>query len=245
MIFVTIACGAISGFHATQSPMMVRCLPDARNLRRVFYGAMVVEAMVALIWATVGLTLREVIMDGNQTFAQLSVANPASAVRAACNLLLGDVGGCAAVLGVVVLAITSGDTAMRSCRLMLADVVHVKQVRILPRLALALPLFVAVIIISQLDFSVIWRYFGWGNQMLACITLWTITACLRRRRRPCIIAFIPAVFMTCVCTTFLFYAPECGICLSLSVATIVGIIVSVFSATAFLARVRAGADKAE
>lgn len=245
MIFVTIACGAISGFHATQSPMMVRCLPDARNLRRVFYGAMVVEAMVALIWATVGLTLREVIMDGNQTFAQLTVANPAGAVRAACNMLLGDVGGCVAVLGVVVLAITSGDTAMRSCRLMLADVVRVRQVSVASRLALAFPLFVLVIIISQLDFSVIWRYFGWGNQTLACITLWTIAACLRRRRRSCFIAVIPAVFMTCVCATFLFYAPECGICLSLSVATTVGFIVSVLSAAAFLAMVRSGADKAE
>ncbi len=159
--------------------------------------------------------------------------------------LLGEQGGRLAVLGVVVLAITSGDTAMRSCRLMLADVVRVRQVSVASRLALAFPLFVLVIIISQLDFSVIWRYFGWGNQTLACITLWTITACLRRRRRPCIIAFIPAVFMTCVCATFLFYAPECGICLSLSVATTVGIIVSALSSAAFLALVRARADKAE
>ena len=245
MIFVTIACGAISGFHATQSPMMVRCLPDVRNMRRVFYGAMVVEAMVALIWATVGLSLREVVMDGTQTFAQLSLTNPAGAVRAACNLLLGDVGGGVAVLGVVILAITSGDTAMRSCRLMLADVVRVRQVSVASRLAMAFPLFAVVIIISQLDFSVIWRYFGWGNQTLACITLWTIVACLRRRRRPCIIALIPAVFMTCVCATFLFYAPECGIQCSLSVATTIGIIVSALAVVAFLSLVRPKPDNAE
>ena len=184
-------------------------------------------------------------MDGTQTFAQLSLTNPAGAVRAACNLLLGDVGGCVAVLGVVILAITSGDTAMRSCRLMLADVVRVRQVSVASRLAMAFPLFAVVIIISQLDFSVIWRYFGWGNQTLACITLWTIVACLRRRRRPCIIAFIPAVFMTCVCATFLFYAPECGIQCSLSVATTIGIIVSALAVVAFLSLVRPKPDNAE
>lgn len=244
MLFVTIACGAISGFHATQSPMMVRCLPDARKLRRVFYGAMVAEGMVALIWASVGLTLREVLMSDTQTLAQLTVANPSAAVRAVCNFLLGDIGGCVAVLGVVVLAITSGDTAMRSCRLMLADVVHVKQVRVVSRLALAVPLFLLVIIISQLDFSVIWRYFGWGNQTLACITLWTISACLRRRGRHFLITFAPAVFMSCMCATFLFYAPECGIHLSLPVATSIGLAVAAVCSVAFLRLVRPRTENA-
>lgn len=244
MLFVTIACGAISGFHATQSPMMVRCLPDARKLRCVFYGAMVAEGMVALIWAAVGLSLREVLMNGTQTLEQLTVANPSGAVRAVCNFLLGDIGGCVAVLGVVVLAITSGDTAMRSCRLMLADVVHVKQVRVISRLALAVPLFLLVIIISQLDFSVIWRYFGWGNQTLACITLWTISACLRRRRRNFLITFVPAVFMSCMCATFLFYAPECGIHLSLSAATCIGLVVAAVCSVAFIRLVRPRTENA-
>ena len=245
MLFVTIACGAISGFHATQSPMMVRCLPDARNLRRVFYGAMVVEGMVALVWAVVGLTLRDVLMNDTLSLSQLTVANPSAAVRAVCNFLLGDAGGSVAVLGVVVLAITSGDTAMRSCRLMLADVIHVKQVRIVSRLALAVPLFVLVIIISQLDFSVIWRYFGWGNQTLACITLWSIAACLRRAGRRYIIAFIPAVFMSCMCATFLFYAPECGIKLSLTCATGIGLAVAAVCSLAFFRLVKVRGQKAE
>ena len=222
MLFVTIACGAISGFHATQSPMMVRCLRKPSDLRRMFYGAMVAEGLVALIWCVVGLSLREVIVNGNETLAQLIVQNPSSAVHAAATLLLGSTGGMVAVLGVVVLAVTSGDTAMRSCRLMLADVLHVKQAGIMSRLALALPLFAVVILISQLDFSVIWRYFGWGNQALACFTLWSVAVCLRRRGRRSIMALLPALFMTCMCSTFLLHAPECAINLPLQVATPIG-----------------------
>lgn len=222
MLFVTIACGAISGFHATQSPMMVRCLRSAGHMRRVFYGAMVVEGMVALVWATVGLTLRDVVLGESQTFAQMSLVNPSLAVKTACNFLLGDIGGSIAVIGVIVLAITSGDTAMRSCRLMMADVLKVKQVSAVSRLALAVPLFLIVILISQMDFSVIWRYFGWANQTLACITLSTITVCLRRRNRFYHLALYPALFMICMCVSFLCYAPECGINLSLKWATGIG-----------------------
>lgn len=222
MLFVTIACGAISGFHATQSPMMVRCLRKPSDLRRVFYGAMVAEGLVALIWCVVGLSLREVIVNGNETLAQLIVQNPSSAVHAAATLLLGSTGGMVAVLGVVVLAVTSGDTAMRSCRLMLADVLHVKQTGLLQRLSLAIPLFAVVILVSQLDFSVIWRYFGWGNQSLACFTLWSVAVCLRRRGRRSIMALLPALFMTCMCSTFLLHAPECAINLPLQVATPIG-----------------------
>ena len=226
MLFVTIACGAISGFHATQSPMMVRCLRKPSDLRRVFYGAMVAEGLVALIWCVVGLSLREVIVNGNETLEQLIVQNPSSAVHAAATLLLGSTGGMVAVLGVVVLAVTSGDTAMRSCRLMLADVLRVKQAGIVSRLALALPLFAVVILISQLDFSVIWRYFGWGNQTLACFTLWSVAVCLCRRGRRSIMALLPALFMTCMCSTFLLHAPECAINLPLQVATPIGCVIA-------------------
>lgn len=221
MLFVTIACGAISGFHATQSPMMVRCLRKCSNLRLAFYGAMVVEGMVALVWAVVGLTLREVLVADNQTLEQLIVSNPAAAVRSACTYLLGENGGMVAVLGVVVLAVTSGDTAMRSCRLMLADVLHLKQSRPLARLGLAVPLFLLVIFISQVDFSSIWRYFGWANQALSCITLWTISAYLRDRQKTYLITWLPALFMTLVCITFFFYAPECGINLPLWAAGLI------------------------
>lgn len=231
-LFVTIACGAISGFHATQSPMMVRCLSDARKLRRVFYGAMIVEGMVALVWATVGLTLREVIVstaDGAMMFCALK---PAVAVKEACQLLLGNKLAVLAVLGVVVLAISSGDTAMRSCRLMLSDLLHLDQRRIVKRLALALPIFTAVIIISNVDFAVVWRYFGWANQGLSCITLWSITVCLRRRGRFYWIALLPALFMTTMCTTFLLAAPECAIEMEIGLATAIG--------TAFTAALAAG-----
>jgi carbon starvation protein CstA len=221
MLFVTIACGAISGFHATQSPMMVRCLRKRSNLRLAFYGAMVVEGMVALVWAVVGLSLREVVVADSQTMEQLIVSNPAAAVRSACTYLLGESGGMVAVLGVVVLAVTSGDTAMRSCRLMLADVLHLKQHRPLARLGLAVPLFLLVIFISQVDFSAIWRYFGWANQTLACITLWTISAYLRDRQKTYFITWIPALLMTLVCITFFFYAPECGFNLPLWAAGLI------------------------
>lgn len=244
MLFVTIACGAISGFHATQSPMMVRCLRRPCNLRRVFYGAMVVEGLVALVWCVVGLSLREIIVNGNETLEQLILQNPSSAVHAACNLLLGPTGGMVAVLGVVVLAITSGDTAMRSCRLMLADVLHVQQTRVLPRLALAIPLFAVVILISQLDFSVIWRYFGWGNQTLACFTLWSIAVCLRRRGRNCLMALLPALFMTCMCTTFLLHAPECAINLSPELSTAIGVAAVVLCLICFVRWVCPATEKA-
>lgn len=240
MLFVTIACGAISGFHATQSPMMVRCLRDRRSMRRMFYGAMVVEGMVALVWATVGLTLRELVLEGSQTFAQLSATNPSAAVHAACHYLLGDIAGGLAVMGVIVLAITSGDTAMRSCRLMLADVIRVRQVSVRSRLLLSIPLFVAVILISQVDFSVLWRYFGWANQTLACITLWGITACLRRTGRWYFISLVPALFMNVMCVTFLLHAPECGIGMHLGVASALGGGMALVGLTAFCRWVRPG-----
>lgn len=223
-LFVTIACGAISGFHATQSPMMVRCLPDAFHMRRVFYGAMIVEGMVALVWATVGLTLRDLVVatpDGGE--ALFYTLKPAVAVTAACNLLLGHKCALFAVLGVVVLAVSSGDTAMRSCRLMLSDLLHLEQSVLWKRLALALPIFATVIILSNVDFSVVWRYFGWANQALSCITLWSITVCLRRRGRCFWLSLPPAVFMTVMCTTFLFAAPECGIELPMQTATLIGL----------------------
>lgn len=229
MLFVTIACGAISGFHATQSPMMVRCLQDVRHMRRVFYGAMIVEGLVALVWAVVGLSLRnaEFCVNGETvTLAKLIQTTPSMAINEACTALLGQSGAPLAVMGVIVLAITSGDTAMRSCRLMLADLLHLPQRSIFSRLALGLPLFVAVIIISQLDFSAIWRYFGWANQTLACLTLWCITLYLRNRKRFYWLSLPPALFMTMVCTCYLLHAPECGICLRVDYATWAACLVS-------------------
>lgn len=228
VLFVTIACGAISGFHATQSPMMVRCLAQAKNLRTVFYGAMVVEGLVALVWAVAGITLRDVLTsytlaDGQLVkavtqgeavnFMTVSLKNPAIAVSEASFMLLGKAGAVLALLGVVVLPITSGDTAMRCCRLMLADALGLEQKKVAARLALVLPIFAMVIIIANLDFAVIWRYFGWANQTLACFTLWSLAVLLRRRSRMHWIVTLPALFMTMVCCCFLLSAPDCLICM--------------------------------
>ena len=232
MLFVTIACGAISGFHATQSPMMVRCLRDSGHLRRVFYGAMIVEGLVALVWAVVGLSLREVIFSvgGEQiSLAELTLKNPSLAINEASKCLLGSAGATVAVLGVIVLAITSGDTAMRSCRLMLADLFHLSQRSVLARLSLAIPLFAAVMIVSRMDFSVIWRYFGWANQTLACLTLWCITLYLRNKKRHYVIALLPALFMTTVCSCYLLHAPECRICMEIDTATVIALVVTFVS----------------
>ncbi len=240
MLFVTIACGAISGFHATQSPMMVRCLGSRRSMRSVFYGAMVVEGIIALIWAMVGLTLREVLItDGGASlsFAELSVTSPARAVNAACTMFLGLAGAVIAVLGVVVLPITSGDTAMRTCRLMMADIFRVEQKTRWKRLALALPIFAAVIGISFMNFDVIWRYFGWANQALACFTLWSIAALLRRRGRWHWIATLPSIFMTTMCATYIASAPDCCALPQLT-GTLIGALVAALCLACFLCMVR-------
>ncbi len=227
MLFVTIACGAISGFHATQSPMMVRCLKSAKMMRPVFYGAMITEGLVALVWAVVGLTLRDVIS-----------ATPAIAVKQACSLLLGPVGAVVAVLGVVVLPITSGDTAMRCCRLMMADILHLNQRLVRNRLLLAIPLFVLVIIIANLDFSIIWRYFGWANQALSCFTLWALAVLLKCRGRFHWVVSLPAFFMTNVCICFLLCSPDCMIALPVAFSTIVSLVISAALFTCFLCRCR-------
>ncbi len=261
MLFVTIACGAISGFHATQSPMMVRCLGSMKGMRPVFYGAMVMEGIIALIWAVVGLTLRDALTDyallpgsnapqlatggaGEQvlSFMELSLRSPATAVNAACTAFLGPAGAVIAVLGVVVLPITSGDTAMRTCRLILAEVFRVEQKTRWKRLALALPIFAAVIVIANIDFGVIWRYFGWANQALACFTLWSIAVLLRRRGRWHWLATLPALFMTTMCATFIIHAPE-GLQWPQGLSTALGVAFAAACLLLFVARAKPAGEK--
>lgn len=213
LIFVTISCGAISGFHGTQSPLMVRCLQERRLMRPVFYGAMVTEGLVALIWATVGLTLR----------SELAGLAPGAAISTASELMLGQVGGMIAVLGVVVLAITSGDTALRVGRLIMAESLHMEQAGIKNRLLLAVPIFAVVILLFNIDISILWRYFGWANQGLACLSLWMLTIMLRQRRRAYWLTLVPAMFMTVVCVAYLLCAPECGIHLDVLTSSLIGL----------------------
>ena len=230
-LFITIACGAISGFHATQSPLMARCLKSERLARPVFYGAMITEGLVALIWATVSSYFfyyggwKEVVSaeEVNNFMAQVQLADDKTliqyfsapqVVKLVCSGWLGIFGGTLAVLGVVAAPITSGDTAFRSARLIIAEWLHFGQKTMVRRLMISVPLFVAslLLLIWQMEnpdgFNVLWQYFGWFNQALSVFTLWMITVYLARNRKPYIITLIPAIFMTVVCTTFLIASPQ-------------------------------------
>ncbi|MEP6626427.1 MAG: carbon starvation CstA family protein, partial [Ginsengibacter sp.] len=173
-VFVTIACGAISGFHATQSPLMARCMTNERQGRPVFFGAMVTEGIVALIWAAISMCFFGGVNSLNNEM-MASGGNAALVVNQVSNSLLGKVGGILAILGVIAAPVTSGDTAFRSARLIIADLFRFKQGPIMNRMIVSLPLFVVAIILLNMDFAIIWRYFAWTNQTMATIVLWTIT----------------------------------------------------------------------
>lgn len=206
MMFVSIACGAISGFHATQSPLMARCIKNERLGRRVFYGAMVVEGIVALIWAAAAIAF----FKGNFTdlATYLGENSTAPLVNEISITWLGQFGGLLAILGVIVAPITSGDTALRTARLITADFLKFKQDTIWRRLIISVPIFIASYLIMQINFQVLWRYFGWCNQALSVFTLWAVTVYLARKKKLYMITLIPALFMTMVCTTYIIYAPE-------------------------------------
>ena len=208
-LFITIACGAISGFHATQSPLMARCLKNEKLGRPVFYGSMITEGFVALIWAAVSSWF---FFDGGaaEVGSDLSAAAP-MVVTKVSESWLGLLGGILAILGVVAAPITSGDTAFRSARLSIADAIKLKQKKISTRLAVAIPLFVGSALllwysIADADgFNTIWRYFGWANQTLASFMLWTATVYLVRKKGGLwyLVTLVPALLMTAVCVTFI------------------------------------------
>ena len=205
MMFISIACGAISGFHATQSPLMARCMTYETKGRMVFYGAMISEGIVALIWAAAATAY----------FGEHGTDQGAAAiVLDISKTWLGKVGGLLAVIGVVVAPISSGDTALRSARLIVADFFHIKQKSIASRLAISIPLFIITffaLFYSLRDkegFNIIWRYFAWSNQTLAVFTLWAVTVYLTKHKKPAIFTLIPALFMTVVTVTYIFMAPE-------------------------------------
>ncbi|MFI3279184.1 MAG: carbon starvation CstA family protein [Rikenellaceae bacterium] len=207
MLFTTIACGAISGFHATQSPMMARCVESEGETRMVFYGAMITESIIALIWAAIAMAFWGNVEGLNAAIA----ANGGSAailVDLITSKTLGSAVAGVVLFGVIACAITSGDTAFRSARLIVSDMLGLSQERLLPRFLITLPLFAgALFIIFGLPFNAIWSYFAWTNQTLATITLWSIVAYLAEQRKPIIIALLPAVFMTFVCSSYIFISP--------------------------------------
>ncbi|EHH2482285.1 carbon starvation protein A [Vibrio parahaemolyticus] len=222
-LFITIACGAISGFHATQSPLMARCMENEKNGRFVFYGAMIGEGVIALIWCAIALSffgsleaLSEAVKNGG----------PGNVVYSASFGLLGVFGGIIAFLGVVILPITSGDTAFRSSRLILAEYFNMEQKTLRNRLLMAVPLFVIGGVLTQVDFGIIWRYFGFANQTTAVMMLWTASAYLLRHNKLHWITTIPAMFMTTVCVTFILNNSSLGFGLPMQVSTIAGVIFS-------------------
>ena len=230
IMFVSIACGAISGFHATQSPLMARCLTNERHAYPVFYGAMITEGIVALIWAAAATYFfHENGMGEN---------NAAVVVDAVRKEWLGAVGGILAVLGVIAAPITSGDTAFRSARLMVADFLHMEQKSISKRLMICIPMFliaIGILIYSMKDqdgFDMIWRYFAWSNQTLAVFTLWALSIYMLQKKKPYVITLLPALFMTMVCATYIFVAPE-GFGLSYSVSLLIGSIVTLICLVLF------------
>ncbi|MDO5562626.1 MAG: carbon starvation CstA family protein [Synergistaceae bacterium] len=205
LMFVTVSCGAISGFHATQSPIMARCITSERQGRRIFYGAMIAEGVVALVWAAAGVSVY------NGTGGLLTAMNAgglSNLVYEICVKLLGPIGGELALLGVVACPITSGDTAFRSARLTVADWYKIDQKSNGKRLMLTMPLLMAGAALSQFNFQIIWRYFAWSNQTLAMIVLWSAAVYMARHKMNFWVAAIPAVFLSAVSCTYILVAGE-------------------------------------
>jgi len=230
IIFITVSCGAISGFHGTQSPLMSRCLKNERQSRLVFYGAMIVEGLIALVWATVAPGF----YGGTGALGDvLAAGGPGKIVHDVCFTTFGTLGGILAVLGVVVLPVTSGDTAFRVARLVIADYLHLPQSRLMNRYKITVPMFAVSVVLTFVDFSIIWRYFGWANQSLATVALWAGAVFLAKRGRSWWMAAVPATFMTAVCVTYIL-VEDYGFSLSQPLGSILGVTAAVLSLGAFL-----------
>lgn len=222
LMFITIACGAISGFHATQSPLMARCIENEKMGKALFAGPMMVEGIIALIWATVGISFYS---STQELQSVLQAGGPAKVVQDISLSLLGHIGGFLAIIGVIVLPITTGDTAFRSLRLLLAEWFEFDQVKPIRRLYIAIPIFIIGFIISMSDFTIIWRYFSWANQSLATIVLWAASAYLLRKGKFHWITTFPAVFMSAVTTTYILNA-KIGFNLYIELSAILGLVLS-------------------
>ncbi len=208
-MFITVACGAISGFHSTQSPLMARCMKSEKQGHFVFYGAMVGEGIIALIWAAAGCAIYEKTGGLSTGLSAIIADGQSAAVYDVCIKTMGSVGVILAMLGVIACPITSGDTAFRSARLTLADWFGIDMKSWQNRLMLTIPVLGAGAIISQLDYTVVWRYFSWTNQTLAMIVLWSASMFLFREKKNFWITAVPATFMSAVSATYFILAPEC------------------------------------
>ena len=238
-MFITVACGAISGFHSTQSPLMARCMKSEKQGHFVFYGAMVCEGVIALIWAAAGCSLYEVTDGLNTGLAQALAMGQSKAIYDVCSKTMGGVGIALAMIGVVICPITSGDTAFRSARLTLSDWFHIDQGNWKNRMLLSVPVLGVGALLTQWgDFATLWKYFSWSNQTLAMMVLWAGAVYLHRNGFPpiaCMMAALPATFMSAVSITYFIQAPEC-LNMSTSIAYPVGIIVAVVFFGIFIVR---------
>lgn len=234
-MFVTIACGAVSGYHATQSPLVARCMKNEKDGRKIFYGAMIVEGVVALVWIAAGLgfygdttKLAEVV---------LGEAGPSGAVFDITKTLLGSVGSVIAILGIIVCPISTGDTSFRSARLTLAEMLHFPQDKVKNRLILAIPMFAIAIFFTFVDFPVLWLYMTWLTQAFAMVTLWACSVYLYKNKKNYWIALLPAIFMTMVSMSYIFQAKE-GFRLNLTVSNILAVVVTLACIAIFIVKMK-------
>jgi carbon starvation protein CstA len=247
MLFIVVSCGAISGFHSTQSPLMSRCLKNEKYARPVFYGAMIAEGIVAMIWATAAMAyfggpegLNNAMTEGIMVDGVLTKITPAIAVDMICKSWLGKVGAIIAVIGVVVCPITSGDTAFRSLRLTIADFLKTDQKPVLKRFLICIPIFALAFFCCKMDFSTVWKYVGIFNQVLATIVLWTAAAYLVDRKKPHWMCSVPAAFLTFVCVSYFVMAPHStgGLHLAPAVGYIAGIAAALVLLILFVVKAR-------
>jgi carbon starvation protein CstA len=251
-MFITVACGAISGFHSTQSPLMARCLKSERQGHFVFYGAMVAEGCIALIWAAAGCSLYAVTGGQNTGLAEILADGQSAAIYDVCIKTMGPVGVILAMLGVVACPITSGDTAFRSARLTLSDWFKIDQESYANRLKLCIPVLgIGAFLgfgntLGLLSYTVIWRYFSWTNQTLAMIVLWAGAMYLAKEGKNYLICAVPAVFMSAVSITYFFMAPEClGMIPALKNNTMAAYPAGIIAAVLFLSIFLRSAKKAK
>lgn len=232
LIFLTISCGALSGFHATQSPIISRTLENEKDGRIVFYGMMIAEAIIAMIWAAAAM----VIITPEDLSLLLVNGGPATVVNKIATVILGSVGGTIAIIGVIVLPITSGDTSFRAARMIIADYLKIPQKKLKNRFFIALPLFIiSFLLLTVIPFDLLWRYFSWSNQVTAAIALWVATVYLYQRSNYYLVALIPAFFITSVVLTFIIYDSTLGFGIDLNISVCIGVIASlVLSSLLFL-----------
>ncbi len=233
ILFFTITCGALSGFHATQSPIISRTVQKESQGRYIFYGMMIAEAIIAMIWAAAAMS----IFDGQTLNGLINSGTPSAVVNEVSMTLLGAVGGTIAVLGAIVLPITSGDTAFRAARSIIADYIKVDQTKLVKRLAIAVPLFMISAILTQVDFNLLWRYFSWANQATAAIALWIATMYLYIQGKNYVVSLVPALFITYMVFVYILNQ-KIGFNLDLNVSFLIGLVLTAVMVVLFYNKAR-------